>query len=152
MQYVIIIAVVAVIILVLGVSVQMIASVSAWAIMLVCTLVSALMAVFFVVFLAKMLACKRKKGVFLRADFKDRGAFKKYKSAVYDIEGEEHFNIFPYDLKIFYKKDKLTELYLDKKGEVYDTMTRITIYAGVMLSLAMTALMAWVTVFYYNNR
>ena len=99
-----------------------------------------------------MLSCKRTSGRFLRADFKDNGAFKKYKSAVYDIGGEEHFNIFPYDLKIFYNKDKEIELYLGKKGEVYDVMTRITIYLGLMLSGAMTAVMFMVTMSFFSSR
>ncbi len=151
MQYVIFIAIIAVILAVLGVSTQLIANFSAWGILLLCTLVSFLMTVFFAVFLIRMLSCKKASGRFLRADFKDRGTFKKHKSAVYDIGGEEHFNIFPYDLKLFYNKDKETELYLGKKGEVYDMMTRITIYLGLMLSGTMTAVMLMVTLSFYNN-
>lgn len=151
MQYIIILAVVAVILAVLGVSLQVIANVSAWGILLLCSLVSFAMAVFFAVYLMKLLSGRKAKGRFLRADYKENGAFKKYKSAVYDIDGQEYFNIFPYDLKIFYSKDKQIELYIDKNGAVYDVMTRITILAGLMLSVAMTFFMIALTIYFYNG-
>ena len=152
MQYFIIIVIAVVILIVLGVSVQAILNASAWGILMLCAAVSFLMMIFFAVFLAKLLSGKKTKGKFLRADYKDNGAFKKYKSAVYEIEGKEYFNIFPYDLGIFYKTDKETELYIDKKGAVYDTMTRITILSGIMLSTAMTILMIMLTVYFYQSR
>ena len=152
MQYIIILAVIAVILAVLGVSLQVIANASAWGILMLCALVSFVMVIFFAVYLVKLMSCKKAKGRFLRADYKENGAFKKYKSAVYEIDGQEYFNIFPYDLKIFYSKDKQTELYIDKNGEaVYDIMTRITILAGLMLSVAMTFFMIVLTIYFYNS-
>ena len=139
MQYIIILAVAAVLLAVLGVSLQIIANISAWAILALCALVTFAMTVFFAVFLVKMLRGRRAKGRYLRADMKDSGHFKAYKSPVYLIDGKEHFGVFPADIRVFYRDGKEIDLRIDSKGFVYDTVTRVTIYTGIVLSAASTA-------------
>ena len=139
MQYLVILSVTIVLLIALGVSLQMIANISAWGILLVCVALSFLMTGFFAVYLARMICGKRTKGVYLRADTKGTGRLSKYKSAVYDIDGEEHYGIFPADIRAFYRAEKECRLLVDKKGFVYDRVIRITIIAGTILSAFSTA-------------
>ena len=143
MQYIIIIALIAVIMIVLGVSLTALANISAWVILGLCSLVTLAMAAFFAVYFVLLLRCRRVKGRFLRCDYKNEGRLKKYKSAVYEIEGQEHFGVFPADIKAFYINDKEHTLFIDKKGRVYDRTIRITIIAGLISSVVMTVLLIY---------
>ncbi|MCR5817172.1 MAG: hypothetical protein K6F91_09835, partial [Ruminococcus sp.] len=80
-------------------------------------------------------------GRYLRADNDPNSRLGKYKSAVYLIDGNEHFGVFPADIKAFYLSDKEQTLIIDKKGRVYDRTIRITIIAGLISSVAMTAML-----------
>ncbi|MBR1750977.1 MAG: hypothetical protein IJ740_08895 [Ruminococcus sp.] len=143
MQYAVTIALIIVILLVLGVSTQALASVSAYMIVYFCIGLCIVMTVFFAVFLARLMLCKKTRGVYKGARDAGEGRIK-YKRAVYEIEGSEHLNNFPMDIKLFYKENKDCELYMDKKGGVYDINARITIIAGLMMSVAMTFFMVLV--------
>lgn len=141
MQYIIIIALIAVILIVLGVSLTAIANISAWVILLLCSVATLGMSVFFLVYFVKLLKCRKAVGRYLRADNNTKSRLGKYKCAVYEIGGEEHFGVFPADIKAFYISDKEQTLYIDKKDRVYDRTIRITIIAGLISSVVMTAVL-----------
>ena len=141
MQYIIIIALIAVILIVLGVSLTAIANISAWVILLLCSVATLGMSVFFLVYFVKLLKCAKAVGRYLRADNNTKSRLGKYKSAVYEIGGNEYFGVFPADIKAFYISDKEQTLYIDKKDRVYDRTIRITIIAGLISSVVMTAVL-----------
>ncbi len=143
MQYLIIIALIAVILIVLGVSLTALANISAWVILMLCSVMTAAMAVFFGAYLVFMLRGRRASGRYLRADNDPNSRLGKYKSAVYLIDGNEHFGVFPADIKAFYLNDKEQTLIIDKKGRVYDRTIRITIIAGLISSVVMTAMLVF---------
>ena len=139
MQYIIILSVIIVLLIALGVSLQLIANVSAWGILALCSLLAFAMTAFFAVYMVKLFGSKRAKGSYIRTDFKDNGRFKRYRSAVYEIDGKEHFGVFPADIKAFYRTGRQYSLLIDKNGFVYDRVIRITIIAGLILSVLTTA-------------
>ena len=143
MPAVITIVIILVLLVLLGVSTQMIANISAFIIVYLCMAMCIAMVIFFVIFMAKLVLCKKAVGVYTGAEEIQKGRMK-YKRAVYEINGEKHFNVFPLDIKLFYKPGRECELYVDKKGGGYDINARITIIAGLMLSIASTMLMVMV--------
>lgn len=60
----------------------------------------------------------------------------KFKTAFYQIDGQEHANAFPAELlakKLFYSKLRDKKVYLCKNGEVFDFYSLITVAAGLLL-------------------
>ena len=152
MQYVIIIAVLAVIMVILGVSTQAIANISAWMILAACALLCFMMSVFFMIYLAKLLCSGKVRGRFIGAR-KEEGA--RFITAFYLAEGEEIKNIFPYEsaLKaLFYKEGREVTLYLTKnKKRVLDLNARITIVFGFFISVIMTGVLINTAIMLYGS-
>ncbi len=142
MQYIIILAVIVVIMIILGVSTQLIANISAWMILLACALLCFMMCIFFMVFLARLLCAKKTSGYFAGAKKKDKARF----DTAYYIVGESEIkNIFPYESSLkslFYKEGREVTLRLSKDGKrVFDLNARVTIISGFLLSVIMTGVL-----------
>lgn len=123
---------------ILGVEVQVILS----GILIAVEVLMAVMLAFFIVYLCKLLKCKKCTGRFVKFDKPPKY---KYSVAYYEVDGELYPGVFPHE-KIMqgriYTPDKQVKLMVDKKNRrAFDKNILITVFAGLIL---VPVFMVWV--------
>ena len=103
-------------------------------------------ALFFIVFTVILIFSKRKEAVFGGVEKKDE---RKFKTAVYIIEGREYQCFFPAEPEFVYKKDKTYRVMLNRRlGRVFDRFAVTTCICGFLFSIAVVTgavmLVLWV--------
>ena len=91
-------------------------------------------ALFFIIFMGILLFSKKKEAVFGGVEKKDD---RKFKTAVYIIEGKEYQCFFPAEPEFVYKKDKTYRVMLNRRlGRVFDGFAITTCICGFLFSIA----------------
>ncbi len=91
-------------------------------------------ALFFIVFMVILIFSKKKEAVFGGVEKKDE---RKFKTAVYIIEGREYPCFFPAEPEFVYKKEKTYRVMLNRRlGRVFDVFAITTCICGFIFSIA----------------
>lgn len=133
MEALVVLAVIIVLCLVLGVSVEMIML----GILALIELLIVLMALFFVYSCISLALSKSKKAVFTRIDKSPKG---KFKVAYYSVDGEEYPCAFPSEMiltdKMYHTDRKITVMLNRRRGSVFDIWAILTSIIGLVCSNA----------------
>ena len=99
-----------------------------------------LMLGFFLFSAVRIMTCRKKEAVFCKTE-KFPGT--KFDRAVYSVEGQECACVFPCEAVMrsrIYRSDKAVNVYYsEKKKYVYDKNAAITVFAGLLSCMALTA-------------
>ncbi len=91
-------------------------------------------ALFFIIFMVLLVTSRKKEAVFKDVEKKDE---RKFKTAVYMIDGKEYPCFFPAEPKFVYKKDKTYRVMLNHRfGRVFDKFSIMTCVLGFLFSTA----------------
>lgn len=90
-------------------------------------------ALFFIIFVGILLFSKKKEATF--RDIEKKGG-RKFKTAVYIVEGREYQCFFPAEPEFVYKKDKTCRVMLNRRlGRVFDGFAITTCICGFIFSM-----------------
>lgn len=99
-----------------------------------------LMLGFFLFSAVRIMTCRKKEAVFCKTE-KFPGT--KFDRAVYSIDGQECACVFPCEVVMrsrLYRSDRAVNVYYsEKKKYVYDKNAAITVFAGLLSCMALTA-------------
>ena len=99
-----------------------------------------LMLGFFLFSAVRIMTCRKKEAVFCKTE-KFPGT--KFDRAVYSVDGEECACVFPCEVVMrsrIYRSDKAVNVYYsEKKKYVYDKNAAVTVFAGLLSCVALTA-------------
>ena len=99
-----------------------------------------LMLGFFVFSAVRIMTCRKKEAVFCKTE-KFPGT--KFDRAVYSVDGQECACVFPCEVVMrsrLYRSDKAVNVYYsEKKKYVYDKNAAVTVFAGLLSCMALTA-------------
>ncbi|MGN0579066.1 MAG: hypothetical protein ACI4J4_10645 [Ruminiclostridium sp.] len=95
---------------------------------------------FFLFSAVRIMTCRKKEAVFCKTE-KFPGT--KFDRAVYSVDGQECACVFPCEVVMrnrLYRSDKAVNVYYsEKKKYVYDKNAAITVFAGLLSCMALTA-------------
>ncbi|MBR4223760.1 MAG: hypothetical protein IKR73_03010 [Oscillospiraceae bacterium] len=94
---------------------------------------------FFIVFRIKLIGAKRVDARFVRFG---KNKWGRYDVAFYEIDGEEHENVFPCEFAfrdVLYRQDRELRVLLARNGMVYDTNAELCCKAGFAISVVLIA-------------
>ena len=99
-----------------------------------------LMLGFFIFSAVRIMTCRKKEAVFCKTE-KFPGT--KFDRAVYSVDGQECACVFPCEVVMrsrIYRSDKAVNVYYsEKKKYVYDKNAAVTVFAGLLSCMALTA-------------
>lgn len=99
-----------------------------------------LMLGFFIFSAVRIMTCRKKEAVFCKTE-KFPGT--KFDRAVYSVDGQECACVFPCEVVMrsrLYRSDKAVNVYYsEKKKYVYDKNAAVTVFAGLLSCMALTA-------------
>lgn len=99
-----------------------------------------LMLGFFVFSAVRIMTCRKKEAVFCKTE-KFPGT--KFDRAVYSVDGQECACVFPCEVVMrnrLYRSDRAVNVYYsEKKKYVYDKNAAVTVFAGLLSCMALTA-------------
>ena len=99
-----------------------------------------LMLGFFIFSAIRIMTCRKKEAVFCKTE-KFPGT--KFDRAVYSVDGQECACVFPCEVVMrsrLYRSDKAVNVYYsEKKKYVYDKNAAVTVFAGLLSCMALTA-------------
>lgn len=91
-------------------------------------------AVFFIIFMIILVTSKKKEAVFLDVEKKEK---RKFRTAVYMIDGMEYQCFFPAEPEFIYKRNKPCKVMLNRRlGRVFDGFAMLTCIFGFIFSIA----------------
>ena len=133
MQYIMALLIIFLIMWILGVDIHIIIGI----VLGILGLVTAVTMTFFIVFRIKLIGAKRVDAKFSRFG---KNKWGRYDVAFYEIEGEEHENVFPCEFAfrdVLYREDRPIRVMLTKKGMVYDMNAELCCRAGFAISVGL---------------
>lgn len=99
-----------------------------------------LMLGFFIFSAVRIMTCRKKEAIFCKTE-KFPGT--KFDRAVYSVDGQECACVFPCEVVMrsrLYRSDKAVNVYYsEKKKYVYDKNAAVTVFAGLLSCMALTA-------------
>lgn len=134
MEFILVIAVVAVLCVIFQVSTDIIIM----GVALLAGLVITAMTILFIYFFARLLFAKKTKADFSRIDKPEKN---KFRTAFYIIDGTEYPCVFPAEsITALYRKDKKYNVWLDRRMKcVYDRFAFTTCVVGFFVCIGITA-------------